>query len=704
MDTEQIKERLLQKNDRASSPIPSKNLLSTGSTLINLGCSGRTNGAIAKGTYVFFVGDSESGKAQPVTAKVLTPSGWQKMGDLEVGDTIIDPDGGTGLISAVYPQGRKTVFRVTFSDGASTECCADHLWMTFTQNQKKTGTYRVQRLLDVKREVDQGIAKYIPLMEPADLIGGVNLPINPYVLGVLIGNGHFGKGGIQLSTKEVQILEEVKNKLLGCRLSHRGKGDWCIVNRKSHKNPMVEAISSLGLIGCKSIEKFIPKEYLRSSILTRLALLQGLMDTDGYAAKNGAIEYSTSSPQLAGDAVDLIRSLGGRASKRCCPRPKYTYNGEQRIGQPSYTLAIKLPLRFSPFRLMRKLTRYKSKGIGLNRRIVRIERVGVAECRCISVTTKRGLYVTDDYIITHNTFFVLTCFAEACRNKHFQEYRLIYDNPEDGALMNWSQYFGPKAAERIEPPAASPDGEPIYSETVEDFYYNIDDASIAGKPFIYVLDSMDALTSKADDAKFKKQKAASRRNTTEAGSYGMAKPKLNSEYMRLALRKIKKNGSILIIISQTRDNPNAFGYGDKKTRAGGRALKFYATLEIWTSVRETLRKVVNGKPRAYGIIAQADIKKNRLQGKKRRVFIPILNDYGIDDVGSCVDFLVDEGHWKEKGKKIQASEFTEDWISKENLIQHIETEEQERELRKIVETVWNGIEDGLKTNRKRRYE
>lgn len=320
-----------------------------------------------------------------------------------------------------------------------------------------------------------------------------------------------------------------------------------------------------------------------------------------------------------------------------------------------------------------------------------------------------GAYAKGSYVFfvgdseSGKTFLALTCFAEANRNRNFADYRLIYDNVEDGALMDWAAYFGPTAAERIEAPSMKADA-PVYSETVEDFYYHIDDAHKAGRPFIYVLDSMDALVPRSELEKFKKQKAASRNNKEEAGDYGTAKAKLNSHHLRLVLPKLKAMGSILIIISQTRDSLATFGFGEKKTRAGGKALKFYATLEIWTSVRDTLRKTVGGKPRAYGITTQVDIKKNRLQGKKRRVFVPILHDYGIDDVGSCVDYLLDEGHWKETSGKIHAPEFSEEQLSRTKLIRKIEDEESERELRKIVADKWNSIEAELKTNRKARYE
>lgn len=304
------------------------------------------------------------------------------------------------------------------------------------------------------------------------------------------------------------------------------------------------------------------------------------------------------------------------------------------------------------------------------------------------------------------TFVCMTIFAEATRNKNFKKYRLIYDNIEDGALMNFAEYFGEDVAERVEPPEGTT-ANPTYSETVERFYYNLEDATKSG-PCIYILDSMDALVCKADLKKFAKMKIADRKKESETGDFGLAKAKLNSSYLRQARGWLKKSGSILFIISQTRDNINQVGYGNTKTRAGGRALKFYATLELWTSVREQLYKDVRGKRRQVGMLAQIDVRKNRVHGTKRKVYLPILHSYGIDDIGSCIDWLIDEGHWKVgaakgiKGKVVRAPEF--DFVGKRaELIRTIEKEEDEPTLRLLVQKVWNEIEEACKSKRKSRY-
>jgi len=299
------------------------------------------------------------------------------------------------------------------------------------------------------------------------------------------------------------------------------------------------------------------------------------------------------------------------------------------------------------------------------------------------------------------TFLSLTCLAEASINKNFDNYRFIYDNSVSGALMNLVKFFGQRVAYRIEPPAVDDDECAVYSETIEDFYYHIDDALEQDQPFIYILDSMDSLTSYAEQEKFQEQKDAHRKGKSTTGSYGDGKAKKNASNIRQLLGPLQRSGSILIILNQTRDN---LGFGfEKKTRSGGHALRFYATIEMWSSVKSKIKKTVKGKTRQLGVLCKIQIKKNRSTGKERVVEVPIYHSHGIDDIGSCVDYLTDEGYWAGKGKKISAKDF--DFIgSRDKLIKYIEDNNQEKATRIIVGKVWNEIEDACVVKRKKRYE
>lgn len=299
------------------------------------------------------------------------------------------------------------------------------------------------------------------------------------------------------------------------------------------------------------------------------------------------------------------------------------------------------------------------------------------------------------------TFMTLTAFAEASINKRFRKYRLIHDNVEDGVLMDLSKFFGRAAYERIEPPRGTRK-DPKFSETMEDFWFNLDDAMERG-PCLYALDSLDALSSRADRKKFKQQKSRRNRKTADkaAGTYGTAKAKVNAAHMREVFNKLKATGSILFIVSQARfamNNPF-----DDKTFSGGTALKFFCHAQIWFSPGGQLTRDVRGRQRQAGIVASVKVKKNRHTGRRSTVQVPIYWSTGLDNTGGCVEFLLKEEHWKKKkGGLVAAKELGVD-LRKEELIKYIEDENREAELHALVEDVWDEIRLGCVPERKNKY-
>lgn len=259
--------------------------------------------------------------------------------------------------------------------------------------------------------------------------------------------------------------------------------------------------------------------------------------------------------------------------------------------------------------------------------------------------------------------------------------------------MDFERYFGPQVAKRIEMP------EP--SETVEQWYDRHEEYVEDGRPFISILDSMDVLDSEDDLKHQKKRRSAKKKEQEGTGTYGTGKAKANSTRMRGLIRGIQKTNSIVIVICQTRES---LGFGfDPKTRAGGKALKFYATLEIWSEVKQRLKKTIKGKPRNIGIVSRLRIKKNRVQGKERVIDIPIYYSTGFDDIGGCIDWLVEEGHWKKADKGgVTAPEFDFKG-SREKLVRLIEDEDSFEDLRNIVVDVWEEIEQACIVERKSRY-
>lgn len=311
------------------------------------------------------------------------------------------------------------------------------------------------------------------------------------------------------------------------------------------------------------------------------------------------------------------------------------------------------------------------------------------------------------------TWFTFCMFAEAALNPHFKNYRFVFDNAENGALMDVARYFGPGVVPRLVPPKGTPKS-PEHSSTAQEFFWNLELNCRKG-PCIYVLDSMDALTDDSDDEKFE---AELKRHTTGTGevpgSMGMAKAKTNSRNINREVRSLRQSGSILVVISQTRDKVNA--RFPTKTRGGGHALKFYSHLEIWTSVREPLTTRFGGKERMVGDIIGIEVSKNRLCGWEGKIEVPFIKGIGIDDMGGLVDFMLDErstsGWTKERGKKDEDGAsgdpvFTAPEFKftgrKESFIKHIQDNGDEFDLQRRAAEVWQIIVQGSLPVRKMKY-
>lgn len=295
------------------------------------------------------------------------------------------------------------------------------------------------------------------------------------------------------------------------------------------------------------------------------------------------------------------------------------------------------------------------------------------------------------------TLVALSVMAEAANHPAFGDYRLIFDDVENALAFDTSYMFGETMAGKIEPPAVDEAGAPLPSITIEDFHCNIRDALDEGRPFIYVLDSFDALDAEGDQKKLEKFRDARKKGNKAKGTYAMAKPKKSSELLRNICAALKRSNSVLIIISQTRDNIDPLSF-ESKTRSGGRALKFYAFHEIWLAMAGKIPK----RERIIGNYVQAKISKNKLTGKIREVGFPIYYDYGVDDLASCIQFMVKEGFWKKSKLTIHADDLNLSG-TQAKLIQEIEDRGLERKLRRAVGKAWMEIEEELKLNRKPKY-
>lgn len=283
------------------------------------------------------------------------------------------------------------------------------------------------------------------------------------------------------------------------------------------------------------------------------------------------------------------------------------------------------------------------------------------------------------------TILALTMFAEMARDEQWAEYSFLYDDVEAANCFDIPKLFGKGVVGKLEL---------LQSSTIEEFEANILRRLQGNKPFIYILDSLDALTD--EDEEERGRKLAEGKQVT-GGSYA-TKAKTLKKILRMIVRELLKSKSLLVIISQTIDNIGGGPWSPKKTRAGGNALRFFALHEMWLSLGEKIK----AKDRVIGIETKLKVERSKLTGKTRTVSFNIFYDYGVDDIGSCVAFMTKEGFWKEKGQKICATELGVE-MTERKLIEHIEAKGLESKLRRAVGKAWNEIEDSIRLDRKAKY-
>lgn len=366
----------------------------------------------------FYGGAAGGGKAQSVDSQVLTPFGWRRIGDLKVGDKICDTEGGAGSVIGVYPQGKKQLYRIKTHDGGETLACDEHIWTAWVSRKgyKRNGSRRfgeesirnftTQMLID---GMSKGQTFMLPAPEACQFtVAGqmrgptkfVRRELDPYVLGVLIGDGTLTGGKVGFTSIDEQLVDYMRNAfdpndVRDDDMSYYWRGESLLY--------LKEVLEDLGLINCRSESKFIPRIYLFGSVAERKALLQGLMDTDGWADIDGDTYYCTTSERLRDDVAHLARSLGAIVT---VTEKSPTYSGpdgEKLDGRPAWTLRVKLRDGTQAFRLDRKRERADKEFQFFGRRIVSIEPAHTGEAVCIRVSHPNSLYITDDFIVTHNT-------------------------------------------------------------------------------------------------------------------------------------------------------------------------------------------------------------------------------------------------------------------------------------------------------------
>lgn len=353
------------------------------------------------------------GKLSKLDSLVKVPNGWRRMGDIKINDVVNTPDGGTARVSGVYPQGVKSLYRVTFYDGRTADVGAEHYWTVWDPGKGDGGIWRTLTTLECQQRMTEMKKAHnylsVPLVQP-DNDPDKKLAIHPYVLGVLLGDGGISGSSVLITKPDEELYDKVRGLIPDTLVA-----EWCnektfVIKRKpdieEKTNVMKENLKSVDLMGLRSWEKFVPTDYLNGSYRQRLELLQGLLDTDGHAGTGGNIEYCTTSPKLAKDFVYLARSIGAICT--CKERQTYyTDKGERKPGRVSYRISVRYTKPWELFTLSRKRDRLvdKTRGLKFNSRLTMrsIEYVGEEETQCIEVDHPDHLYIMDDFVVTHNT-------------------------------------------------------------------------------------------------------------------------------------------------------------------------------------------------------------------------------------------------------------------------------------------------------------
>jgi DNA repair exonuclease SbcCD ATPase subunit len=362
------------------------------------------------------------GKAQPLYSKIKIPGGWTTMGNITVGDIVSTPDGQNAKVIGTFPQGSKPTYRVSFNDGRTVDACEDHLWKVYSHafNHKSEDCYQVLSTKEIINHLEKyknyknkssGYI-YVPLLE--DNSPDTDLPMDPYTFGLLLGDGSFSKSKRGFSSSDSELVEYVSNNLLENitlhQADHHKECDYSIKCIKQ-TNPSAYSVflRNLNLYGKLSHEKFIPDQFKYAGTQQKIDLIAGLVDSDGHVSATGALSITTTSKKLAQDIREVVHSIGGIASIRSSTNRTYMYKGVRKKCKDAYTVCIRFRTPNQLSRLPRKKNLLPGKDYqyrNLKLKIDSIHYIGEVENKCIMIDHPDHLYITDNFVVTHNTAII----------------------------------------------------------------------------------------------------------------------------------------------------------------------------------------------------------------------------------------------------------------------------------------------------------
>ena len=404
-----------------------------------------------------------TGKAQPLTSKVLTPEGFKTMGDMHIGSKVIGYDGKPHNVIGVFPQGIRPVYKLTFSDGSVVECDEEHLWNvnTYYQRTRKTyikgsGAKHQKKKFDpdytfktwaLKDMINRGIYKTFPngritnvFKVPKNKIihfKDQDITVDPYILGYFIGDGCASRLSITVGEQDIDDFKKNISYISSNEINivHVNNRTVYSVYLKSSLRKEIKEIFDEKTI--RSHNKFIPEKYKINSKEKRIALLQGLLDSDGTVDKKGIIEYCTKSKKLAEDVVFLVKSLGGYAyiGKKNTKYYSKKYNERVDCGMVYRIWISFVDESIKPFRLERKMDRVRYRNKYLEEvYITKVEYDRQDYTQCILIDSDDHLYITDDFIVTHA--------ITKCKENNYKGWKVLHIFFEDTEVDIRRKYYG----------------------------------------------------------------------------------------------------------------------------------------------------------------------------------------------------------------------------------------------------------------------
>lgn len=528
------------------------------------------NGGLAEGTWTVISGPPKSGKAQDMDSLVYTPNGPVKMRDIKIGQYVLTPFGTRSKVVGVWPQGKKKLYMVSFDDGSSTLCCKEHLWVV----SKNNGPSTTQETLSTRQLMLSGVGYYdrpkwkIKLTEPVDF-DECKLDIDPYVAGILLSDSKDGK-------KKIMLNDSVPLNLI----SRNG---------------------------------YIPACYKYNSVENRKRLLQGLFDSHAKHYSNGTIEYRAESITFAEDISEIAQSLGFKAHSKKLDRRHYVYVN----GGNTNTL----------FSIESKCNKPTANRPRSNRSIKSIVEFETRECQCITIEDERGLYLTDNFIITHNS----TVSLQVISNGQKMGKKGYYIDAES-RLSNYN-LAGINGLNVSEIKVIAPDGEENLSAEAVFSIIEMLIKDPQNRGCVIVLDSISTLLPQSE------------MDADVSATLRASLPKMITHWGKKIQQKVRSNDIILIII--THYITNTSGYGKKNIADSGTFIQYQASNRIDFLKTEDWEE--GDKKVGIKISAEIDCSANGSSGK-------IITSYvrfgkGIDSIKETIELgesfgLIDKaGAW-----------------------------------------------------------